>query len=67
MDSWLKDLVGADIVEQDQWSERLECYVKECFCLTRTDEIFDIVADYPTSHVAVLKLCKVLHQTKMHS
>ena len=63
---WLEDLVGTQALESDSWSARLDFSIAECFCLVRMEEIFDLVAEYPDSHVAVLELRAVLERTKMH-
>ncbi|MGK3743138.1 MAG: anaphase-promoting complex subunit 2 [Bacillariaceae sp.] len=62
---WLEDLVGPSVL-QDEWSSRLDFAVSECFCLVRMEEIFELVAEYPDSHTAVVELKKVLEITRMH-
>ena len=64
---WLQDLVGLVALEADDWPSRIEFSAAECFCLVRMDEIFDLVAEYPDSHQAVLELKMVLERTRMHS
>jgi anaphase-promoting complex subunit 2 len=63
---WLEDLVGPPALEADNWSARLDFCTAECYCLVRMEEIFDLVAEYPESHAAVLELRSVLERTKMH-
>jgi anaphase-promoting complex subunit 2 len=63
---WLHDLVGAEHLEADNWPSRIQYSCAECFCLVRMEEIFDLVADYPDSHPAVMELKQVLERTKMH-
>lgn len=65
LEPWLKDLVGPSALVEDKWSSRLSYTCAECFCLVRNDEIFDLVAEYPDSHPAVLELKTVLERTKM--
>jgi len=62
---WLEKLVGPSIL-QDEWCSRLDFAVSECFCLCRMEEIFEIVAEYPDSFIAVVELKKVLEITGMH-
>jgi anaphase-promoting complex subunit 2 len=63
---WLTELVGEDAIEREGWQSRLEFAVAECFCLVRMQEIFELVAEYPDSHPAVIELKKVLEITRMH-
>ncbi len=63
---WLQDLVGAKALEADGWHSRMNFAVSECYCLVRMQEIFELVAEYPDSHPAVLELKKVLDITGMH-
>jgi anaphase-promoting complex subunit 2 len=63
---WLTDLVGLDAVETNGWSARMNFAVSECYCLVRMQEIFELVAEYPDSHPAVLELKQVLEITRMH-
>jgi len=62
---WLEELVGPSVL-QDEWCSRLDFAVSECFCLCRMEEIFEIVAEYPDSFIAVVELKKVLEITGMH-
>lgn len=62
---WLEKLVGPSVL-QDEWCSRLDFAVSECFCLCRMEEIFEIVAEYPDSFIAVVELKKVLEITGMH-
>jgi hypothetical protein len=55
LEPWLQDLVGPAALSVDGWSSRLSYSCAECFCLVRNDEIFDLVAEYPDSHPAVLE------------
>ncbi len=64
---WLKDLVGTERFEQDDWTLKIQFTCAECYCLVRNEEIFELVTEYPESHVAVMELKHVLEQTKMHS
>jgi anaphase-promoting complex subunit 2 len=66
VEPWLGDLVGLSALEQDNWSRRLDFCIAECYCLVRMDEIFELVAEYPDSHAAVIELRTVLELTKMH-
>ena len=50
----------------NSWWTRIDAVTAECYCLVRMEEIFDMVADYPDSHVAVAELRTVLETTKMH-
>lgn len=63
---WLLDLVGPVALEADDWPSRIEFSAAECYCLIRMEEIFELVAEYPDSHPAVLELKIVLERTKMH-
>lgn len=63
---WLELLIGAEDVEKDNWRIRLDFIVAECYCLVRTKEIFELVAEYPDSKPAVEELKEVLEITKMH-
>lgn len=51
---------GADNVAYG-WEQRLGLAVHEAFCSARIAELFDIIADYPDSAVAIgeLKVCGV--------
>ncbi len=62
---WLEDLVGAEALESE-WCPRLDFAVSECYCLVRFGEVFELIAEYPDSHPAVMELKKVLEITKMH-
>ncbi len=62
---WLEELVGAEKL-QSEWRSRLDFAVSECYCLVRFDEVFELIAEYPDSHPAVMELKKVLEITKMH-
>jgi len=62
---WLEKLVGPSIL-QDERCSRLDFAISECFCLCRMEEIFEIVAEYPDSFIAVVELKKVLEITGMH-
>jgi anaphase-promoting complex subunit 2 len=64
---WLLDLVGPERLEQDDWTLKVDFTCAECYCLIRNEEIFELVADYPDSHPAVMELKHVLEQTKMYS
>lgn len=64
---WLTDLVGEDGLEADGWRLRIQYACAECYCLVRNDEIFELVADYPDSHPAVVELKQVLERTKMQA
>ena len=64
---WLQDLVGPEFFEEDDWTLKTQFTCAECYCLVRNEEIFELVADYPDSHPAVMELKQVLEQTKMHS
>ena len=64
---WLHDLVGREAIEADRWKSRIQYSAAECFCLVRNNEIFDLVADYPDSHPAVVELKEVLERTRMFS
>lgn len=68
--AWRAERVGPwveRLLPGEDWSSILERATYECYCLVRMDEIFDMVADYPDSHVAVEELREVLAITKMHS
>lgn len=67
VDPWVRDLCGDKAYLEEHWSKRLSLKVAECFCLTRMDELFDIIADYPDSHPSVVELRHVLQQTAMHA
>jgi anaphase-promoting complex subunit 2 len=62
---WLEELVGAEALRSD-WLSRLDFAVSECYCLVRFGEVFELIAEYPDSHPAVLELKKVLEITKMY-
>mmetsp|Transcript_24059 Transcript_24059/g.66682 ORF Transcript_24059/g.66682 Transcript_24059/m.66682 type:complete len:771 (+) Transcript_24059:105-2417(+) len=62
---WLEELVGKEALEKD-WSSRLDFAVSECYCLVRFEEVFELIAEYPESHPAVMELKEVLELTKMH-
>ena len=62
---WLEDLVGAEALRSD-WCSRLDFAVSECYCLVRFGEVFELIAEYPDSHPAVMELKNVLEITKMH-
>ena len=62
---WLEDLVGKEVLHLD-WSSRLDFAVSECYCLVRFGEVFELIAEYPDSHPAVMELKKVLEITKMY-
>jgi len=64
---WLQDLLGSEAFEEQEWDTRLVFYVAECFCLTRMDETFDLVAEYPDSREAVKELRIVLIITNMQT
>lgn len=64
---WLLDLVGEERLHVDDWTLKIEFTCAECYCLVRNEEIFELVADYPDSHLAVMELKHVLEQTKMYS
>jgi anaphase-promoting complex subunit 2 len=64
---WLQHLLGPQAFAEQDWSQRLVFYTAECYCLTRMDEIFDVVADYPDSNTAVEELRIVLETTKMQN
>ena len=63
---WIRELVG-DAFDNGKWPEQLSLTVSKCFCLVRMEEMFDMVADYPDSHQAVVELSRVLHDSQMHS
>jgi anaphase-promoting complex subunit 2 len=63
---WLEELVGAEDIKKENWDARLNFTFAECFCLARTLEIFELVAEYPDSQLAVEELKEVLEITKMH-
>ena len=63
---WLESLVGSTAIKEDYWESRLDFSIAECYCLVRMDEVFDLVAEYPDSHVAVVELRNVLERTKMY-
>jgi anaphase-promoting complex subunit 2 len=44
----------------------LQTILDECYCRVRMQEIFDVVAEYPDSHVAVVELRDVLSRTGWH-
>jgi len=67
IEPWLKNLVGVQDFERNTWTLRLSLWVAECYCLCRKNEIFDMVADYPDSHTAVVELRRVLDDTRMHT
>eukprot|EP00980_Cylindrotheca_fusiformis_P003610 scaffold812_cov124-Cylindrotheca_fusiformis.AAC.2 len=67
LEPWLQDLLGSQALAADDWSSRLLYSCAECFCIVRNDEIFNLVAEYPDSHPAVIELREVLERTKMHS
>lgn len=62
---WLEDLVGEEALQSD-WCSRLDFSVSECYCIVRFDEVFEMIAEYPDSHPAVIELKEVLEITKMH-
>jgi anaphase-promoting complex subunit 2 len=68
---WLKDLVqgpGERFEADDDWTLKIQYTCAECYCIVRNEEIFELVADYPDSHPAVMELKQVLDQhTQMHS
>lgn len=66
LEPWLHDLLGSEALAADGWSSRLTYSCAECFCLVRNDEVFNLVAEYPDSHPAVVELKGVLERTKMH-
>jgi anaphase-promoting complex subunit 2 len=63
---WLEELVGPEDIEKDNWHTRLHFTLAECYCLVRTKEIFELVAEYPDSQPAVEELKEVLEKTRMH-
>eukprot|EP00529_Nitzschia_sp_RCC80_P018521 CAMPEP_0113448980 /NCGR_PEP_ID=MMETSP0014_2-20120614/5053_1 /TAXON_ID=2857 /ORGANISM="Nitzschia sp." /LENGTH=509 /DNA_ID=CAMNT_0000340223 /DNA_START=178 /DNA_END=1704 /DNA_ORIENTATION=- /assembly_acc=CAM_ASM_000159 len=63
---WLQDLFGDSGLEEDGWKSWVDYTVAQCFCLVRMDEMFEIVADFPDSLVAVRELKQVLEITRMH-
>lgn len=62
---WLEDLVGVVALKSD-WISRLDFAFSECFCLVRFGEVFELIAEYPESHPAIIELKKVLEITKMY-
>lgn len=67
VEAWVRDVLGLDVFEQENWSTKLQHCAAECFCLVRIDEIFDIVCEFPDSKPAVSELREVLSLTRMHS
>lgn len=64
---WIQNLMGGgDVTVTSQWKPRLTAAVQHAFVRIRLDEVFDLVADYPDSHPAVLELATVLQQTHLH-
>jgi anaphase-promoting complex subunit 2 len=61
---WIQNLLGGDLITL--WKPRLTAAVQHAFVRIRLDELFDLVADYPDSHPAVLELAAVLQQTHLH-
>lgn len=63
---WLQDLLGEPSLPED-WTLKMDYACAECYCLVRNEEIFELVAEYPDSHPAVLELKEVLEQTQMQA
>jgi anaphase-promoting complex subunit 2 len=53
--------------EMERWSQRLQHWLADTYCEVRNEEIFELVADYPDSHEAVLELRYVLQQSNCGS
>lgn len=60
---WIQDLIARDTTI---WKQRLTTAVQHAFVRIRMDEIFDLVADYPDSHPAVIELAGILQITQLH-
>ena len=61
---WIQDLFAHD--DMNIWKHRLTMAVQNAFVQIRMDEIFDLVADYPDSHPAVMELTGILQITQQH-
>jgi anaphase-promoting complex subunit 2 len=66
IDPWLHDCFGIDVETAALWIHRLDDAPAEAFCLVRMEELFELVADYPDSHPAVLELRPLLARTRMY-
>jgi anaphase-promoting complex subunit 2 len=64
---WVKELVGENNFEVENWTSRLQQCAAHCFCLVRIEEIFDIVCEFPDSRPAVSEIQIIMEKTKMHS
>jgi len=60
---WIQDLIGGDVAI---WKQRLTTAVQHAFVKIRLEEIFDLVADYPDSHPAVMELATILQLAHLH-
>jgi len=54
------------LVADPAWETWLEESVIREFCHCRMRELFDLVADYPDSHLAVMELGPALVKTQLH-
>jgi anaphase-promoting complex subunit 2 len=63
---WLEAMMGSECMQKENWPNRINFSAAECYCLVRTQEIFELVAEYPDSQPAVAELQTVLEITRMH-
>lgn len=63
---WIRTVL-IDDVEVDEWCRWLQTCVLEQFGRCRMTELFDLVADYPDSHPAVVELAPILKRAHLHS
>lgn len=65
---WVRHVLGNEEQEKHklEWDKILDYTVSECFCNVRMKEIFEIVADFPDSYVAVQELRQALDHTRMY-
>ncbi|CAM9870189.1 unnamed protein product, partial [Hapterophycus canaliculatus] len=57
---------GSGVSAAYGWEQRLGLAVHEAFCSARIAELFDIIADYPDSAVAIGELKTALRVTQQH-
>ena len=66
---WLSALTASSSTDSDDssWKHDLHLMAAHCFCQVRLDELFELIADYPDSHAAVLELTRLLKVTQLHA
>jgi anaphase-promoting complex subunit 2 len=62
---WISAVVGNQ--HKNEWLSWLQELVLDCFVRCRMAEIFDLIADYPDSHPAVLEVGPLLTKTQLHA